>query len=75
MRPVVDGLVKQYSNRYGMEILNTSSRDPKMMALAQTYQIQYVPSFAFINSDGSLSNLVVGAVPASQLERELAKLT
>jgi hypothetical protein len=74
MRPVVDGLVKRYSDRYDIEILNTSIRDPKMMALAQAYQIQYVPSFAFVNSDGSFSNLVVGAVPASQLERELSKL-
>jgi len=75
MRPVVDGLVKQYSDRYEIRILNTSSRDPKMMSLAQTYRVQYVPTFVFVNSDGSLSKSVVGAVPASQLEREFAKLT
>ncbi len=75
MRPVVDGLVKRYSDRYDIRILNTSSRDPKMMTLAQTYRIQYVPSFVFVNSDGSLSNSVVGAVPVSQLEKEFAKLT
>ena len=45
-----------------------------MLALAQKYQIQYVPSFAFVNADGSLSNLVVGAVPVSQLEGELVRL-
>jgi hypothetical protein len=74
MRPVVDGLVKKYSDRYDIRILNTSSRDPKMMTLAQTYRIQYVPSFVFVNADNSFSALVVGAVPVSQLEQELAKL-
>jgi thioredoxin-like negative regulator of GroEL len=75
MRPVVDGLVKKYSGQYDIRILNTSRRDPKMMTLAQTYQIQYVPTFVFVSSDGSLAGSVVGAVPASQLERELGKLT
>ena len=75
MKPVVDGLIKKHAGRYDIRVINTSSRDPKAGVLAQMYGIQYVPTFVFVRSDGSVSASVVGAVPASRLERELAKLT
>jgi thioredoxin-related protein len=75
MRPVVDGLVKRYSDQHDIRILNTSKLDSKSRALAQNYHVQYVPTFVFVNSDSSFAGSVVGAVPASRLERELAKLT
>lgn len=75
MKPVVDGLIKKYAGRYTIKVMNTSSRDPEVGTLARQYKIQYVPTFVFVGSDGSVSASVVGAVPASQLEKELAKLT
>lgn len=74
MRPVVDGLVKKHAGSHEIRVLNASSRDPQVGMLAQQYGIQYVPTFVFVRADGSVSTKIVGAVPVSQLEAELAKL-
>ena len=74
MKPVVDGLVKKYAGTYDIRIMNSSSGDPEVASLAKKFGIQYVPTFVFVNTDGSVSEQIVGAVPASQLEAELAKL-
>ena len=73
MRPVVDGLVKKYAGRYDIRVMNTSNSE-EAQALAQRMQIEYVPTFVFLNADGSKSGSIVGAVPAEQIEAELAKL-
>jgi len=39
------------------------------------FSIRFVPTFVFLNSDGSLNQTVVGAVPVSRIESELAKLS
>jgi hypothetical protein len=74
MRPVVDGLIKKHAGRYQIRVMNTSKGDARVGTLARMYGIQYVPTFVFVNSDGSMSASVVGAVPSSRLEQELAKL-
>jgi thioredoxin-related protein len=73
MRPVVDGLVKQYAGRYDIRVMDTSTGDAKVAALARTYAIQYVPTFVFVNRDGSVSQTIVGGSTAQQLEAALAK--
>lgn len=73
MRPVVDGLVRKYAGRYDIRVMNTSN-DAEAQRLAQEMQIEYVPTFIFVNADGSRSGSIVGAVPAEQIEAELAKL-
>lgn len=76
MRPVVDGLVKKYAGKYDIRIMNGSVTDPNLVAkLAQKYSIRYVPTFVFLHADGSLESTVVGAVPVSRIEQELAKLS
>ena len=76
MKPVVDGLVKKYAGRYDIRVMNTSIADPKLVgALAQKYRIQYVPTFVFVASNGSVSRTIVGKASVAQLEAELAKLT
>jgi len=75
MKPVVDGLVKKHAGRYDIKVLNPSVADANEVAsLARKYAIRYVPTFVFLNSDGGVNATVVGAVPASKLEQELAKL-
>jgi len=76
MRPVVDGLVKKYAGKYDIRIMNGSVTDPNVVAkLANMFSIRFVPTFVFLNSDGSLNQTVVGAVPVSRIESELAKLS
>ncbi len=75
MKPVVDGLAKKYAGRYDIRVLNPSKGDAATVGvLARKYRIQYVPTFVFVHSDGKLSATVVGAVPAAEIEKELAKL-
>jgi thioredoxin-like negative regulator of GroEL len=73
MRPVVDGLVKKYAGRYDIRVMNTSN-DEQAQRLAGEMQIEYVPTFVFLNSDGSRSGQIVGSTPAEKIEAELAKL-
>lgn len=73
MRPVVDGLVKKYAGRYDIRVMNTSN-DAEAQRLAQEMRIEYVPTFIFLNSDGSKSGEIVGSSPAEKIEAELAKL-
>jgi thiol:disulfide interchange protein len=73
MKPVVDGLKTKYAGRYDIRVMNTST-DPEAQRLADSYGIPGVPTFVFLNTDGSKSGTVVGAVPVGQLETELAKL-
>lgn len=74
MRPVVDGLVKEYAGRYDIKVMDTSSGDAKVEALAQSFGIQYVPTFVFLDRDGTRSGTIVGGASAQQLEAALAKL-
>lgn len=73
MRPVVDGLVKKYAGRYDIRVMNTSN-DAEAQRLAQEMRIEYVPTFIFLNSDGSKSGEIVGSSSAEKIEAELAKL-
>lgn len=73
---MVDGLVKKYAGRYDIRIMNASVTDRNVVAkLAAKYSIRYVPTFVFVNSDGAVNATVVGAVPVSKLEQELARLS
>lgn len=73
MKPVVDGLKAKYAGRYDIRVMDTTS-DPAARQLEQTYDVLGYPTFVFVNSDGTQSGIVVGAVPVAQLEAELAKL-
>jgi thiol-disulfide isomerase/thioredoxin len=74
MRPVVDGLVQKYAGRVNIRIMNSSTGEPEVGELSQKYGIEYVPTFVFVGSDGTVGAKIVGAVPVEQLESELAKL-
>jgi hypothetical protein len=74
MKPVVDGLVRKYQGRYDIRVLNLSSGDAEARRLYDSWGLEYVPTFVFLNTDGSRSNTIVGSVPAERLEAELARL-
>lgn len=74
MRPVVDRLKDKYAGKVDIKRMNTSQGDPEVERLAQSFGIQYVPTFVFVNSDGTKSGLIVGEVSQATLEAEIAKL-
>lgn len=74
MKPVVDGLRDRYKGKVEVRRMDTDGSDQQVQKLAETFGVQYVPTFVFVNSDGTVSGTVVGEVPESRLVEELAKL-
>ena len=74
MRPVVDGLAKTYAGRYSIKVMNASTDDPEVARLSGLLGIQYVPTFVFVNSDGTKNAAIVGETTAATLEQNLAAL-
>ena len=75
MKPVVDGLRQRYAGKIEIRRMDTDVSDAQVTQLADTFGIQYVPTFVFVNSDGSKGATLVGAQPVAKLEQELARLT
>jgi len=73
MAPIVDGLKSQYEGVVEFRLLNVE-RDPAGAELANEYGAMYVPTFVFLNSDGSKSDMVIGEVPAKRLTDALDAL-
>lgn len=72
MKPVVDGLRKQYQGKVEFRTLNIA--DPATQQLADSFGVQYVPTFTFINSDGNRRDQVVGEVSEQVLKQKLDAL-
>jgi thioredoxin-like negative regulator of GroEL len=74
MKPVVDRLRTEYAGKIDIKRMDTDGTDPVVQQLANTFGIQYVPTFVFVNRDGTVVDTVVGEVPADALTTRLAKL-
>lgn len=70
---MVDGLRQETAGRYDIKELNLS-KDPSLEPLANRLKVRYVPTFVFVNSDGSVAKTVVGGITKDSMLAELAKL-
>jgi len=73
MKPLVEGLEKQYEGKVEFRRLNVE-RDPAGVELANSMGVQYVPTFLFVNSDGVISSQVVGGQTQEQLTKAIDAL-
>ena len=73
MKPVVDRLKKQYEGKVEFRLYDVE-KDEEGSALMQQFNAQYVPTFVFINSDGSKADLKVGELKEAQLREALDSL-
>lgn len=73
MKPVVDGLKKEYEGKVEFRLLNVET-DSAGVDLANKLGIQYVPTFVFVNSDGVISSQVVGEQDVAQMRTALDAL-
>ncbi|KAF0207920.1 MAG: thioredoxin family protein [Actinomycetota bacterium] len=73
MKPVVDGLKKQYEGKVAF-LLYDVEKSKEGAQLAQQFGAQFVPTFVFVNTDGSTSDQIVGEVTEAQLTKALDKL-
>lgn len=73
MKPVVDRLKKQYEGKVEFRLINADN-DPQAQTLSAQYNITAVPTFVFLNMDGSEAGRVLGEVPESQITQNLDAL-
>lgn len=66
MAPVVDRLMADYDGIVDFRLLNVET-DEEASALGERFEIQYVPTFVLLNSDGSVSDVIVGEVSEQDL--------
>ena len=70
---MVNGLKAEYEGKVEFQILNVE-KDAEGAKLADTFGAQYVPTFVFVNSDGTQSGQLVGTQSEAQMKAELDKL-
>ena len=73
MAPVVGRLVSEYGDRVEFRLVNVDT-DPEGGALAARFGVQFVPSFVFLDADGTQSGMVVGSAAESALRDALDAL-
>jgi thiol-disulfide isomerase/thioredoxin len=74
MKPLVERLAKEYAGKVDFRTY-TDSGDPVGDALAQRFDIQYVPSFLFVNADGSVSGSpTIGGIDEATIRQKLSVL-
>jgi thioredoxin-like negative regulator of GroEL len=71
MKPLVEGLEKQYGTTIEFRRLNVDGSDSVSLALADKLGVQYVPTFVFATKDGVVSKQTVGEQTTQQLQQGL----
>jgi thioredoxin-like negative regulator of GroEL len=74
MKPLVEGLEKQYSSTIEFRRLNVDGSDATSLALADKLGVQYVPTFVYATKDGVVTKTVVGEQTVQQLQAGLDAL-
>lgn len=73
MKPVVDGLRARYEGRVEFRVLNVE-RDAEANRLAASLGVTGVPTFFFVNSDGTQAGRIIGATTEQALTEAIEKL-
>jgi thioredoxin-like negative regulator of GroEL len=73
MKPLVEGLEKEYAGKVEFRRLNVE-KDQAGVDLANSLNIQYVPTFVFVNANGIISQQTVGAMTEQQFRAALDAL-
>ena len=73
MKPVVDRLKQQYKGKVEFKLydVDNSAEGNKLMG---QFNAKYVPTFVFVNKDGSVSTQKVGEVAEAEMKQALDAL-
>ena len=74
MKPLVEGLQKQYGSTIEFRRLNVDGSDAASLSLADKVGVQYVPTFVYATADGVITNTTVGEQTTEQLKAGLDAL-
>lgn len=70
---MVDRLKQEYEGTVKFELMNADT-NADAAPLMRQYGVTAVPTFVFLNSDGSQAGKLIGAVPEEQLREQLDAL-
>lgn len=73
MAPIVDGLKAEYEGTVEFRLYDVE-KDAEGSELATKFGAQYVPTFVFVNSDGSVAGQVVGESTVEVMREKLDAL-
>ena len=68
MKPLVEGLQKQYGDKIEFRRLNVDGSDAASLSLADKVGVQYVPTFVYATKDGIVTKTLVGEITTEQLK-------
>ena len=74
MKPLVEGLEKQYGSKIEFRRLNVDGSDKDVLALADKLGVQYVPTFTYVSKDGIVLKTTVGEQTTEKLKANLDTL-
>lgn len=74
MKPVVDRLREEFEGRVEFRIMNFDNEPTVANAEADRFGVQFVPTFVFLNSDGTIETQRVGVVPEKEMRSILESL-
>ncbi|MCX7832269.1 MAG: thioredoxin family protein [Actinobacteria bacterium] len=72
MKPIVDGLIEEYSGKVKFYYVDVEKQE--FVDLFSAYRVNAVPTFAFINNDGSLNDYFVGGMSKDELKQKIDNL-
>jgi thioredoxin-related protein len=74
MAPVVDRLADEYTGKVDVKKMSLNGDDPAAEELATRFGVEYVPTFVFVDSQGTQQGLIVGETAESNLRAKLDAL-
>ena len=73
MKPVVDRLQQQYQGKVEFKLYDVDTSDEGNQLMGQ-FNARYVPTFVFVNKDGSVSTQKVGETSEADMQKALDAL-
>jgi thiol-disulfide isomerase/thioredoxin len=74
MKPLVEGLEREYGSKVEFRRLNVDGSDSSASAVADKLGVQYVPDFVFADSNGVIAQQLVGEQTVDTLRSGITAL-
>lgn len=73
MEPVVDRLEREYAGKVDFTI-HVGTPDEEGERIRDQLGLRYVPTFVFVNTDGSVAKVDIGEIPEATMRERLDAL-
>ena len=74
MKPVVDGLTKEYKGKVDVVRVNVDAPTAAQRQLEKDFGVSAIPTFLFLNADGTVANKVIGETKEAAMRTQLDSL-